>query len=180
MAARLATEWKRSSRESGIWIGMSIAALVLFLATPAVANEITGYWLVKEKEAVIHIVPAGDGLSGTIVWIKSPLDRDDKPRRDRRNPDKELRDRTIVGLEILKIEPVDPEKKKRQGTIYDPKSGITYKCKLRLRNEDQIVLRGYVGVSVIGKTTRWTRVKGIPLRKKARAGSSGAASKSGP
>jgi uncharacterized protein (DUF2147 family) len=44
------------------------------------------------------------------------------------------------------------------GTIYDPSSGRTYRCELRLDGDDRLRLRGYVGVSWLGRTTRWVRV----------------------
>ena len=47
----------------------------------------------------------------------------------------------------------------KKGTIYDPDNGKTYKCKLRLVSDDVLNVRGYIGVSLIGRTSQWTRVK---------------------
>ncbi len=43
------------------------------------------------------------------------------------------------------------------GTIYDPGSGTTYWCRLTL-DGDRLLLRGYVGVPLFGRTTAWIRV----------------------
>lgn len=43
------------------------------------------------------------------------------------------------------------------GTIYDPREGKTYSCKLTLKSPDQLNVRGYVGVALFGRTEIWTR-----------------------
>jgi uncharacterized protein (DUF2147 family) len=43
------------------------------------------------------------------------------------------------------------------GTIYDPKNGKTYSCYLILQPDKTLKVRGYVGVSMLGRTTIWTR-----------------------
>ena len=45
------------------------------------------------------------------------------------------------------------------GTIYDPQSGKTYKSYMKLDGPDKIKLRGYVGISLFGKTSYWMRQK---------------------
>jgi uncharacterized protein (DUF2147 family) len=45
------------------------------------------------------------------------------------------------------------------GTIYDPDTGNTYRCKLTLRSPDVIDLRGYIGISLFGRTSRWIRAR---------------------
>jgi len=44
------------------------------------------------------------------------------------------------------------------GTIIDPKSGKEYDCKIELDGKDQLNVRGYMGVSIFGKTQIWKRV----------------------
>jgi len=45
------------------------------------------------------------------------------------------------------------------GEIYDPKSGKTYDCYLKLETPDKLKVRGYVGISLLGRTSKWTRAK---------------------
>jgi uncharacterized protein (DUF2147 family) len=45
------------------------------------------------------------------------------------------------------------------GTILDPNSGKVYKCSMALENKDKLKLRGYIGISLIGRTQYWERVK---------------------
>ena len=48
--------------------------------------------------------------------------------------------------------------KPTSGTIYDPSTGNTYSCRLTLEGADRLLLRGYLGIPLIGRTTTWTRV----------------------
>ena len=43
------------------------------------------------------------------------------------------------------------------GTILDPKTGKVYKCYLKLVEKNKIKIRGYIGISLIGKTKYWYR-----------------------
>lgn len=44
------------------------------------------------------------------------------------------------------------------GTIYDPKKGSTYSCRMMLREDGSLGLRGYVlGMWFLGRTTTWAR-----------------------
>lgn len=45
------------------------------------------------------------------------------------------------------------------GTILDPQNGKKYKCYITLESPDKLKLRGYVGISIVGRTQYWTRVK---------------------
>jgi uncharacterized protein (DUF2147 family) len=45
------------------------------------------------------------------------------------------------------------------GIILDPTSGKKYKCYISLESADKLKLRGYIGISLMGRTQYWTRVK---------------------
>lgn len=45
------------------------------------------------------------------------------------------------------------------GTILDPNSGKVYKCTITLEGKDKLKVRGYVGISLLGRTQYWERVK---------------------
>ena len=44
------------------------------------------------------------------------------------------------------------------GTIYDPEEGKTYRCKMTLTDVDILRVRGFIGISLLGRTTVWKRV----------------------
>ncbi len=61
-----------------------------------------------------------------------------------------------MGLLLLKSFNKDGATVYEDGTIYDPKNGKTYSCKITHKG-DQLDVRGYVGISMIGRTTTWTK-----------------------
>ena len=150
--------FRRSAWLIRIVVGVSVAAATV--APAASGGDLNGVWLVANLEARVELRACGDALCGGIVWLREPHDEHGRERTDGNNPDKALRDRTILGLEILQgLRPSrDTEDLWVGGTIYDPKSGRTYRCKMRRDGADQLKLRGFWGISLLGKTTHWTRV----------------------
>lgn len=68
------------------------------------------------------------------------------------------KNKPIIGLVI--IENLIQDKNEFEGgTILDPENGKTYKCYLKLMNINKLKVRGYLGVSIFGRTQYWTRKK---------------------
>ena len=122
-------------------------------------DAIIGKWLNATGEGQIHIYKKGDRYFGKLGWIKFPNDENGKPKTDHKNPDPALQSRPELNLELLKDFTYDGSTYV-DGTIYDPKSGKTYKCKMTLEGNNNILkVRGYVGISLLGRTEVFTRVK---------------------
>lgn len=121
-------------------------------------DDIIGKWINPSGEGQIEIYKKGDRYFGKLAWIKEPNDEKGKPKLDIKNPIASLRTRPLLGLEILKDFTFD-EDEWSEGTIYDPKTGKTYSCKLTLKANGQLNIRGYIGISLIGRSESWKRVK---------------------
>ena len=78
-----------------------------------------------------------------------------KPKVDKNNPDDDLKSRPLVGMELLSDFEFDDDEWE-DGEIYDPESGKTYSCEMTL-DGNTLNVRGYIGVSWVGRTTEWTR-----------------------
>lgn len=122
-------------------------------------DKILGNWLSEEKDGRIEIYKTGEKYFGKLVWGRDLMEADGKtPRKDRtdaKNSDPALRSRPILGLVLLtNFTYADGEWS--GGKIYDPKSGKTYSCTMKLKG-DKLEIRGYVGLSMFGRTTVWTR-----------------------
>ena len=134
------------------------SVLVLF-STLAANAQIEGKWFNDEKSAHIEIYKGvGGNLAGRIVWLKEPNDEQGKPKTDPENPNEKLRSRARLGMVVL----VNLAKTKTPsywdgGTIYDPKSGKTYACNMTALPDGTLKLRGFIGVSLLGKTQIWTK-----------------------
>jgi uncharacterized protein (DUF2147 family) len=105
----------------------------------------------------------GDSLCGTIVWLFEPFDEHGDEKLDFLNPDESLRHRRVMGLEVFRVsEDRDAKEAKWRGTVYDPKIGKAYACKAHVLAGKRLKIRGFIGVSLFGRTTYWTRVEPEP------------------
>ena len=123
----------------------------------AAEQTIEGTWLSADGEGLIEIRITDAGPIGLIAG--SALDPEHKKpqRRDDLNPDPELRERPLLGLTIMTSFKADGDSRWKGGSVYDPNSGKTYKCKLKLIDKNTLEVRGYIGVSWLGRTEKWTR-----------------------
>lgn len=121
------------------------------------ADDIIGIWLTAGKEpAKIQIYKSGDKYYGKIVWLKNPADNG-KPKVDGSNPDKSKRSNPVMGLVLLSGFKFDGDDEWKGGDIYDPESGKTYDSYLYLKDKNTLKVRGYIGISLFGRTETWTR-----------------------
>jgi uncharacterized protein (DUF2147 family) len=141
-------------------VAAGVGALACWIVTtPAEAMlDPVGRWYAEGGAAQVDIAPCGSALCGRVVWLRSPFDEHGCPLTDRRNRDLLLRTRPVIGLEILRGLRRSTPETWESGTIYDPSSGWTYQCTATLDGPDRLLLRGYLGVWVLGRTTTWLRV----------------------
>jgi uncharacterized protein (DUF2147 family) len=119
-------------------------------------DNITGQWLTAEDESVVEIYKCEDTLCLKIVWLKEPFRDDGTQKVDENNPDTEKRTNGIIGMRIGSGFEYQGDKLWEGGNIYDPNSGKTYSCKIKLKG-DELNVRGFIGVSLFGRTEMWKR-----------------------
>lgn len=139
-----------------------LSSLVLFLSGNSQTSEgdkILGLWQTGSGKGRIQITKYGDKFGGKLVWLKEPNDAEGKPKTDKKNPDENKRKNPTLGLNNLLGFTYEGDGKYEGGTIYDPENGKTYKCVMTLENDNTLKVRGYVGITLIGRTDTWTRVK---------------------
>ncbi len=141
--------------------------LVFALASPAsgaseraVTDEVRGLWVDNreaDKQKVAVWIEDCDGLlCGRIYWLKKPLSGGE-PKRDRHNPDAALRERSLCGLTILTGFRRAKENTWSSGHIYNPNDGRTFSSTMTLDQDGSLRIRGYVGLTLLGKTVQWVR-----------------------
>ena len=136
---------------------LSIFLLAFITSTPA--DKITGNWQTAGDDwAHVQIYKSGNKYYGKIIKLKHPLNENGKPKVDQNNPDAGKRNNPVIGLQIMSNFSYDGKEEWKNGTIYDPESGDTYKCVMWLDNENTLNVRGYMGISLIGRTEKWKRV----------------------
>jgi uncharacterized protein (DUF2147 family) len=116
-------------------------------------DAVLGEWLSEKKDGKVLIYKQGEKYFGKISWGK-----DGGEKKDVNNPDEKLRTQPIVGSVILKGFEFTG-KSWEDGTIYDPNNGKTYSCTIKIKKANELEIRGFIGISLLGRTTVWTRAK---------------------
>lgn len=137
-----------------------LAAWMLYTtAAQADGPDIIGKWLVEDKTGIIEIFKCGEKYCGKTIWIKPSAEHPDTSKIvDSKNPDPKKRTAKIIGKTILFGLTYNADDKQwENGSIYNSLNGKTYSCKITMEGKDKLLLRGYIGISLIGQTTVWTR-----------------------
>lgn len=121
-------------------------------------DEVLGIWLIDEGKAKVEIYKEGQKFSGKIVWLKEPRDEQGALKLDKENLDESLRDRPIMGMNLINNFTFDGDDRWVDGEIYDPESGKTYDAYMRFK-KGKLEVRGYIGMAMFGRTVVWTRSK---------------------
>ena len=138
---------------------VGLLLLTVFSASLAKAqtDRIEGLWYNDIKSAKILITKSNGKFNGKVVWLKEPL-KNGKPKVDELNADEKLRTRPRLGLMVLEGFVKDGDNKYTEGKIYDPNNGKTYSCNITYKGKE-LAIRGYIGISLFGRTTTWTRAE---------------------
>ena len=127
------------------------------------AQDLVGIWSTKDDQSKIEIYKCGEKYCGKVVDLKEKVypedhERAGQPKVDLNNKKKERRNDPIIGLNLMKGFKFKG-KLWEGGTIYDPDNGKTYKCQIKLPDNDTLEVRGYIGIPALGRTEVWTRAK---------------------
>lgn len=147
-----------------IYFSLFFVSMAVFMnSTPVAAQEgnpdgIVGVWKTGEGNAMVRIYKNGEKYQGKIVWLKEPNDPETgKAKTDKNHPDEANRSRPLLGLINVWGFTYSDKNVWEGGNIYDPKNGSTYSCTIKMSNPNSIDVRGFIGVSLIGRSDTWTR-----------------------
>ncbi|MDD2900037.1 MAG: DUF2147 domain-containing protein [Desulfuromonadaceae bacterium] len=145
---------------------LTCITVILLTVSPALAagpGGVLGFWKTAGGDSLLELSRCGDKICGNIVWLKVPnyIDPVDGPvgrtKVDRKNPDPALRKQPILGLQVMKGFTAVGNRRWTNGTSYNPETGKSYKSKMYLTATDRLELRGFIGISLIGRTLVMTR-----------------------
>jgi uncharacterized protein (DUF2147 family) len=148
---------------------LALAALALILPKWNARAEdgcdaVLGIWHTTDDKSQVRIFKRDNQYIGEVVSLKQPNWPDDdkqgmggKPKNDRNNPNPELRNRPIIGMEFMRGFVYSGGTRWTEGKVYDPESGNTYRSKMTLLKSGKLELHGFVGISLFGRTVTWTR-----------------------
>ena len=139
-----------------------LAAYCIFLLFAGIqtgqAQSVTGKWKTFDDEtgdakSIVEIYEKNGKIYGKIIEILEKGKEDktcDKCKGSKK-------DKPVKGMVIIEGLSKDGDNWE-DGTILDPRNGKEYKCRINLENSDKLKVRGYLGVSLLGRTQYWTRI----------------------
>jgi uncharacterized protein (DUF2147 family) len=121
--------------------------------------QVTGKWKTIDDEtgqakSIVEVYEQNGKIYGKVVEILNPAKKDAKCTNCK-GADK---DKPINGLIIIKGLKKDGNEW-TDGDILDPQKGKLYSCTIKLDGADKLSVRGYVGISMLGRSQTWHRVK---------------------
>ncbi|MEL7128127.1 MAG: DUF2147 domain-containing protein [Pseudomonadota bacterium] len=132
---------------------LSFAAMALAGFANGDPSDVAGHWLTEAGNAIVTIADCGDATPcGNVTWAdltEAPTDKDVN------NPDAALRDRPLIGLQMLWGFSRRNDRWRR-GRIYDPEAGKTYGSGIRLTDEGELAVKGCIGP--VCRTQIWTPI----------------------
>lgn len=143
---------------------LTVFTLLFFNVAFALASPI-GYWktiddVTGKPKSILHIYQSGNAIYGQIVKIYPRPGYDENEVCSACSGSRH--NKKIVGMVIMQGLTQDAKNPGQWsgGTIMDPLNGKTYRCMITVVGNGQLNVRGYIGVSMFGRTQSWFRVSG--------------------
>ena len=137
---------------------LPLTVLLLLLITPAFAGPgptILGLWRTQDKGGVIAITECGGRVCAHIAGVVLDNPADPMPV--------DSRGVSQCGLQLIN-DAVETKPNLWNGHILDPRNGSVFRVELWLQPDGRLALRGYIGVTLLGRTESWTRYTGTVPR----------------
>jgi len=132
------------------WLSAGLATLAaLVLATSITraqgpARGVTGTWIDHTGQGAVEIEPCGDRMCGRVVWLKNPAHKSKSGR-------------PICGTQILGDLHERSNNTWESGWIYNPEDEERFNADIKLKNENTLLVTGYLGIKILGETYTWKR-----------------------
>jgi uncharacterized protein (DUF2147 family) len=135
-----------------------LSIVVVFIFQVSFSQTIFGKWKTVDDETgmengIVEIYEKAGKVYGRIIEI---LEKEKKHFKCEMC-EGEDKNKPVLGLVIIK-----GLKKKGDfyegGKVTDPKNGKSYHCKMTLEGKDKLIVRGYIGISLFGRSQTWFRI----------------------
>lgn len=142
---------------------MNVFLLSVWLSLSMIFNpqghSVTGKWKTIDDEtgkpvSIVEIFESRGKIYGKVIDVYNPKNK----TRVCENCSGDDHNKPIVGLLVIKGLTKDGAEYS-DGKILDPKHGKLYKCYITLESADRLKVRGYIGISLLGRTQIWERLK---------------------
>lgn len=142
------------------YILISFLFLSIFTTAQTKEDDVLGRWISTDNKVAVNIYKYGNNFRAKVIWFDEKLGSG-KPmnsRVDEDNPDPNLQNRKIIGMDILEGLTYNSKNHKWQnGKIYDASTGRTWDAYLEIQKNGELRVRGYWNFKWIGKTIHFKR-----------------------
>lgn len=130
------------------------------VTTANAAEKVCGKWQLNGEKLIVQVYKEGNEFKAKIVWFD---DHDDTKEMDywtdEKNPDPALRNRKLLGMNVLEKLTYSPETNSwEDGMIYDAKHGRHWNSSAYIDNTGMLKVKGYWHYKFIGKTLTFKRI----------------------
>jgi uncharacterized protein (DUF2147 family) len=123
------------------------------------SDRICGKWISSDKKLIVEVYKDQGKFKAKIVWFNDDPSKPMEEWRDKHNPDPALRNRRIVGLEILSGLKYDTDSHTWEGgKIYDAQHGKQWDAAGYIDKDGSLKVKGYWHIKIIGRTMVFKRV----------------------
>ncbi|CAN5161588.1 hypothetical protein BH09BAC5_BH09BAC5_09150 [soil metagenome] len=124
-------------------------------------DAILGDWMTVKNNLKVRVTKENGQYKATILWFNEVGYKCKMNEcTDENNPDPALRNRKIIGLQVLSGLKYDAQDKYwKGGEIYDSNSGHTYDSAVRMPSQNVLDVRGFYLFEWLGQTLNFYRVK---------------------
>jgi uncharacterized protein (DUF2147 family) len=125
------------------------------------ADRIIGQWMSVRRNVKVQVYREANEYKARVIWFNDSDDKS-KPmnsRLDEHNPDPKLRQRKILGMQVLSRLKYNPKSNRwEKGKIYDAKTGREWSSVATLTDDGLLYVKGYWQFEFIGKTMKFRKV----------------------
>jgi uncharacterized protein (DUF2147 family) len=144
------------------WLVMLISPVLVVSAQKPDGDRIIGRWTSEKKNLIVEIYKCGGNeYRGKIVWFSDGNEANHpiNSRLDFLNPDPALRNRKLIGMDVLTMLTYNKATFNwNNGIIYDSRSGKEWCSCACLKEDCSLCIRGYWHFKFIGKTATFQRI----------------------
>jgi uncharacterized protein (DUF2147 family) len=122
-------------------------------------DAILGKWMTADNRLTIEVYSQNKDFKAKIIWFKDVNDIVMYERLDEKNPDKALRTRKWIGMEVLRNLHYNAENDEWiDGIIYDAKHGKEWDSMAWINKDHLLKVKGYWIFKFINETLTFKRI----------------------
>lgn len=129
-------------------------------------NAILGRWITQKGDCIVEVYKQLNQFKAKVVWVNDKGSKTSAAEWvDEKNPNKALRSRKIIGIEVLRNLKYNADDNEWQdGLIYDATSGKEWDSVVWLTKDNLLKVKGYFLVKFLSETHTFKRVNDISAR----------------